>query len=110
MVERVNPDKAAANAGLQPGDVIVAVDQSPVRNARQANQGSPRPADRAGSRCCFWSIAATRKSSSPYPSPPVETSWQARRTTDRPAARRRQNSCCPLRHLREHYGRPAMAC
>ncbi|ESX99121.1 hypothetical protein X744_27350 [Mesorhizobium sp. LNJC372A00] len=38
MVERVNPDKAAANAGLQPGDVIVAVDQSPVRNARQANQ------------------------------------------------------------------------
>ncbi|ESY15971.1 hypothetical protein X751_22660 [Mesorhizobium sp. LNJC395A00] len=38
MVERVNPDKAAANAGLQPGDVIVAVDQSPVRNARKANQ------------------------------------------------------------------------
>ncbi|ESX48434.1 hypothetical protein X762_14840 [Mesorhizobium sp. LSHC426A00] len=38
MVERVNPDTAAANAGLQPGDVIVAVDQSPVRNARQANQ------------------------------------------------------------------------
>lgn len=38
VVERVNPDKAAANAGLQPGDVIVAVDQSPVRNARQANQ------------------------------------------------------------------------
>ncbi|ESW81003.1 hypothetical protein X770_30000 [Mesorhizobium sp. LSJC269B00] len=38
MVERVNPDKAAANAGLQPGGVIVAVDQSPVRNARQANQ------------------------------------------------------------------------
>ncbi|WP_352520043.1 MULTISPECIES: PDZ domain-containing protein [unclassified Mesorhizobium] len=33
MVERVNPDKAAANADLQPGDVIVAVDQSPVRNA-----------------------------------------------------------------------------
>jgi serine protease Do len=38
VVERVNPDKAASNAGLQPGDVIVAVDQSPVRNARQANQ------------------------------------------------------------------------
>jgi serine protease Do len=38
VVERVNPDKAAANAGLQPGDVIVAVDQSPVRNAKQANQ------------------------------------------------------------------------
>ncbi|ESW96757.1 hypothetical protein X769_27805 [Mesorhizobium sp. LSJC268A00] len=38
MVERVNPDKAAANAGLQPGDVIVAVDRSPVRDARQANQ------------------------------------------------------------------------
>ncbi|MGX5848709.1 DegQ family serine endoprotease [Mesorhizobium sp. PL10] len=38
VVERVNPDKAASNAGLQPGDVIVAVDQLPVRNARQANQ------------------------------------------------------------------------
>ncbi|MBA1140069.1 DegQ family serine endoprotease [Mesorhizobium neociceri] len=38
VVERVNPDKAGSNAGLQPGDVIVAVDQLPVRNARQANQ------------------------------------------------------------------------
>jgi len=38
LVERVNPDKAASAAGIQPGDVIVAVDQSPVRNAKQANQ------------------------------------------------------------------------
>ena len=38
LVERVNPDKAASAAGLQPGDVIVGVDQTPVKNARQANQ------------------------------------------------------------------------
>jgi len=38
VIERVNPDKAASAAGLQPGDVIVAVDQTPVKNARQANQ------------------------------------------------------------------------
>ena len=38
LVERVNPDKAASAAGIQPGDVIVGVDQTPVKNARQANQ------------------------------------------------------------------------
>jgi serine protease Do len=38
VVARVNPDKAASAAGLQPGDLIVAVDQTPVKNARQANQ------------------------------------------------------------------------
>ncbi|RVC70702.1 DegQ family serine endoprotease [Mesorhizobium sp. M00.F.Ca.ET.038.03.1.1] len=38
VVERVNPDKAASVAGIQPGDVIVGVDQTPVKTARQANQ------------------------------------------------------------------------
>ncbi|RWE27002.1 MAG: DegQ family serine endoprotease [Mesorhizobium sp.] len=38
VVERVNPDKAASAAGLEPGDVIVAVDRTPVKSARQANQ------------------------------------------------------------------------
>ncbi|WP_292217849.1 PDZ domain-containing protein, partial [Mesorhizobium sp.] len=38
LVERVNPDKAASAAGLEPGDVIVAVDRTPVKSARQANQ------------------------------------------------------------------------
>jgi serine protease Do len=38
VVERVNPDKEASAAGIQPGDVIVGVDQTPVKNARQANQ------------------------------------------------------------------------
>ncbi len=38
VVERVNPDKAASAAGIQPGDVIVGVDQVPVKTARQANQ------------------------------------------------------------------------
>ncbi|RWG63235.1 MAG: DegQ family serine endoprotease [Mesorhizobium sp.] len=38
VVERVNPDKAASAAGIEPGDVIVAVDRTPVKNARQANQ------------------------------------------------------------------------
>ena len=38
VIERVNPDKAASAAGIQPGDVIVAVDRTPVKSARQANQ------------------------------------------------------------------------
>ncbi|UVK39270.1 DegQ family serine endoprotease [Mesorhizobium sp. AR10] len=38
LVERVNPDKAAAASGIEPGDIIVAVDQASVRNARQATQ------------------------------------------------------------------------
>ncbi|BCG98494.1 DegQ family serine endoprotease [Mesorhizobium loti] len=38
VVARVNPDKAAAAAGIQPGDVIVAVNQAPVKSARQVTQ------------------------------------------------------------------------
>ncbi|MDX8527964.1 DegQ family serine endoprotease [Mesorhizobium sp. MSK_1335] len=38
VVERVSPDKAASAAGIQPGDVIVGIDQTPVKSARQANQ------------------------------------------------------------------------
>ncbi|MER9753101.1 DegQ family serine endoprotease [Mesorhizobium sp. M0166] len=38
LVERVDPNKAASASGIQPGDIIVAVDQHPVRSARQANQ------------------------------------------------------------------------
>lgn len=36
VVESVNPDKTAAAAGIQTGDVIVAVNQKPVANAREA--------------------------------------------------------------------------
>lgn len=38
VVARVNPDKAAAAAGIQPGDIIVAVNQAPVKSARQVTQ------------------------------------------------------------------------
>ncbi|WP_348984199.1 PDZ domain-containing protein [Mesorhizobium mediterraneum] len=38
LVESVNPDKTASASGIQPGDIIVAVNQAPVRNARQADQ------------------------------------------------------------------------
>ncbi|TIT65158.1 MAG: DegQ family serine endoprotease [Mesorhizobium sp.] len=38
VVATVNPDKAAATAGIQPGDIIVAVNQAPVKNARQVTQ------------------------------------------------------------------------
>ncbi|MER8640090.1 DegQ family serine endoprotease [Mesorhizobium sp. M1365] len=38
LVERVDPNKAASASGIQPGDIIVGVDQTPVRSARQANQ------------------------------------------------------------------------
>jgi serine protease Do len=33
VVESVNPDKSAAASGIQPGDVIVSVNQKPTRNA-----------------------------------------------------------------------------
>ncbi|QPC89473.1 DegQ family serine endoprotease [Mesorhizobium sp. INR15] len=38
LVARVNPDKAAAASGIQPGDIIVGVNQVPVKSARQATQ------------------------------------------------------------------------
>ncbi|MBZ9755206.1 DegQ family serine endoprotease [Mesorhizobium sp. ESP6-5] len=38
VVASVNPDKPAATAGIQPGDVIVAVNQAPVKSARQVTQ------------------------------------------------------------------------
>lgn len=38
MVASVNPDRPAAAAGVQPGDIIVAVNQAPVRSARQVTQ------------------------------------------------------------------------
>ncbi|TIX77643.1 MAG: PDZ domain-containing protein, partial [Mesorhizobium sp.] len=38
LVESVNPDKAASASGIQPGDIIVAVNQATVRDARQADQ------------------------------------------------------------------------
>ncbi len=36
VVESVAPDKPAADAGLQPGDVIVSVNQLPVKSAKEA--------------------------------------------------------------------------
>nr|WP_314091731.1 DegQ family serine endoprotease [uncultured Shinella sp.] len=36
VVEDVNPDRPAADAGLQPGDVILSVNQKPVNSAREA--------------------------------------------------------------------------
>ncbi|WP_440981699.1 DegQ family serine endoprotease [Shinella sumterensis] len=36
IVEGVNPDKPAADAGLQPGDVILSVNQKPVGSASEA--------------------------------------------------------------------------
>ena len=36
VVEGVNPDKPAADAGLQPGDIILSVNQKPVGSAREA--------------------------------------------------------------------------
>ncbi|TPM39957.1 DegQ family serine endoprotease [Mesorhizobium sp. B2-3-4] len=38
VVATVNPDKAAAGAGIQPGDIIVAVNQASVKSARQVTQ------------------------------------------------------------------------
>lgn len=38
LVASVNPDKPASASGIQPGDIIVAVNQAPVKTARQVTQ------------------------------------------------------------------------
>ncbi|MBZ9676608.1 DegQ family serine endoprotease [Mesorhizobium sp. ES1-1] len=38
LVAKVNPDKAASASGIQAGDIIVAVNQAPVKDARQVTQ------------------------------------------------------------------------
>jgi serine protease Do len=38
LVESVRPDKSAADAGIQPGDVIVSVNQVPVTTAKEVNR------------------------------------------------------------------------
>jgi len=38
LVASVNPDKPASTSGIQPGDIIVAVNQAPVKTARQVTQ------------------------------------------------------------------------
>ena len=38
LVESVRPDKSAADAGIQPGDIIVSVNQVPVTTAKEVNR------------------------------------------------------------------------
>ncbi|RJG46578.1 DegQ family serine endoprotease [Mesorhizobium sp. DCY119] len=38
LVARVNPDKAGAEQGIREGDLIVSVNQTPVKNAREASR------------------------------------------------------------------------
>jgi serine protease Do len=47
VVESVNPDKSAAASGIQPGDVIVSVNQKPTRNAHDV-QADVAEAGKAG--------------------------------------------------------------
>lgn len=47
VVESVNPDKSAAASGIQPGDVIVSVNQKPARNAHDV-QTDVAEASKAG--------------------------------------------------------------
>ncbi|MBN9256758.1 MULTISPECIES: DegQ family serine endoprotease [unclassified Mesorhizobium] len=49
LVASVNPDKAASASGIQAGDVIVAVNQSPVKSARQVSQAIAQ-AEKAGKK------------------------------------------------------------
>lgn len=48
LVESVNPDKTGS--AMQPGDIIVAVNQAPVRNAGQADQAIAQ-AGKSGKKC-----------------------------------------------------------
>ncbi len=49
LVASVNPDKAASASGIQAGDVIVAVNQSPMKSARQVSQAIAQ-AEKAGKK------------------------------------------------------------
>lgn len=55
VVESVNPDKAAASAGIQPGDVIVSVNQKPARNAHDV-QAEVAQASKAGRKSVLLMI------------------------------------------------------
>ena len=103
LVERVIPDKAASAAGIQPGDVIVGVDQTPVKSARQANQAIAQ-AGRSGRKSVLLLVdrgdaQGIRRSA-------------LRRRLNREAQQLAtsvasllgpQNSCCPPGYLREHW-------
>ena len=60
VVEDVDPDGRAADAGMQPGDVIEEVNRQPVRTVDEL-----RAAVRSGatSRCCCWSTGRATTSS-----------------------------------------------
>jgi serine protease Do len=47
LVESVRPDKSAADAGIQPGDIIVSVNQVPVTTAKEVNRDVSR-AEKSG--------------------------------------------------------------
>jgi serine protease Do len=46
MVTEVQPDSAAAEAGLKPGDVIQEINREPVKNSRQAVRLTENPKDK----------------------------------------------------------------
>jgi serine protease Do len=58
VVTEVEPDSAAHEAGLQPGDVILEINRQPVRNAQQAVQLTENPKDKT-TLLRIWSKGAS---------------------------------------------------
>jgi serine protease Do len=59
VVTEVEPDSAAAEAGLKPGDIILEIERTPVKTAEEAVRLTEHPKDKV-TMLRVWSNGASR--------------------------------------------------